>query len=121
MSYAVHSRLDVVNADGGLYMATPLDLVFLLLPILETAAAQVSKSSVLRHHSIQQMKRSVAASAAVHQLQRQPVAACAVSMTNFVIFSGLVAATVVWPAAMGFCMSYWQLPSFKQQQQRHAA
>lgn len=30
-----------MSADGGLYMATSMDPVFLLLPILEAAAAQV--------------------------------------------------------------------------------
>lgn len=41
---------DAVITDGGLYMATPLDPVFLLLPVLEAAAAQVICSSASEDH-----------------------------------------------------------------------
>lgn len=37
----VHDACCAASADGGLYMATPVDPAFVLLPLLEAAAAQV--------------------------------------------------------------------------------
>lgn len=37
----VHDVCCAAPADGGLYMATPMDPAFVLLPLLEAAAAQV--------------------------------------------------------------------------------
>ena len=85
VSYAVHKPLNAVNADGGLYMATPLDPVFLLLPILEAAAAQVSCNTACDNHFPWQWKNGFGASAAVHQQQKQAAApASAVSMKGIV-------------------------------------
>jgi hypothetical protein len=63
-------------------MATPLDPVFLLLPILEAAAAQVISQFCSRDHIIWHQKCGVAASAAVHWHQWHPLAAATAVRTE---------------------------------------
>lgn len=48
-SHVFTAVLSPATADGGLYLATPVDPVFVLLPILEAAAAQVRSTSADCH------------------------------------------------------------------------
>ena len=44
-SHAIHAM--AINADGGLVACTPCDIVFLLLPLLETSRGKVSHETCL--------------------------------------------------------------------------